>query len=86
MSEFTKSDLLYIEKYTWKQKETEQDTLLLDRSNGHEVLSFANSYAKRYFQSPLKGDLHKIEYMLAYRVPGDLDNRSYIASFINSNW
>jgi hypothetical protein len=86
MAGFTKNDLLYIERYEWNQVEIIEDFMMLDRNNGHQVLHFANSYAKKFFHTPLKGDLHKIEYMLAYRVPQDLENKTYIATFINSNW
>lgn len=86
MAGFTKNDLLYIEKYKWEKTEITDEFTVLDRTNGYHVLHFANFYARKFFQSPLKGDLHKIEYMLAYRVPPDLDNKNYITSFINSNW
>ena len=85
MANYTKNDLLYFEKYRWDNKDA-ADTKLLDRSNGYEVLDFANCYARKFFESPLKGDLHKIEYMLAYRVPQDLKQKTYITNFISSNW
>lgn len=86
MAGFTKNDLLYFEKYRWDPIDVTEDFTVLDRKNGHQVLHFANSYARQFFETPLKGDLHKIEYMLAYRVPQDLENKTYITTFISNNW
>lgn len=86
MAGFTKNDLLYFEKYRWDPIDITEDFTVLDRTNGNHILHFANTYTQRFFPTPLKGDLHKIEYMLAYKVPESLIEKTIIATYINNNW
>lgn len=85
MTDFTKTDLLYFERYTWKDKNS-FDSETLDKNDGYEVLEFAAYFVAKHFEHPLKGDLHKIEYMLAFRVPEQMMAVNEISDFILKNW
>jgi hypothetical protein len=85
MNAYTKDDMLYPETYTWDYRE-EMNTIEIDKRNGYEVLYYANYYVEKFYGFPLKGDLHKIEHMLRFRVPKKMVAISEITQYIYDNW
>lgn len=93
---FSRSDMLYEDGkyYTWNAKSSNDDPKTiggkekdeLNRREGYEVLPFIQSWVTFHFTRPTKSVYWKVERMIRYHVPEDLQDRGEIAQWIYNNY
>lgn len=92
MRKFTRSQMLFEDKYTWKRDEGDSayigvlDRIKLDRDEGYEVLNYANKYLNTYVSLPDVNDLHKLEKLIRNILPSSTVMRDEITDFLRKNW
>ncbi|WP_400190671.1 hypothetical protein [Hymenobacter sp. B81] len=92
MAYFTKADLRL--QYNWKAKQEGDnpqitgfpDRVLLDRTEGYEVLAFINRFAESRAWRPDNGAAgHKLERMIREH-PGHIRSHKNVEDWVMANW
>jgi len=92
MWEFTKEDMFYQLLYNWQRDGDNGpytgniDPVLLNRSEGYEVLDFANNFLYNNVFISGVSDLHKLEKLLRNKVPQEEVMKDAITKILLEKW